>query len=164
MMDDVANEMRLENAISAMDKALSGGAAPGQILDNEFQTGVVDVGETEIIYEYEIPPREVVFVKEIANEWYPGVKYIFEMDGERVFDELQRQVAPMNDPRDVEYFAENRIVWRAINEGPEERDLGVITGGKKITDESYEFYKQLMERVGVENKKDGDEPISLGGN
>lgn len=161
MMDDVAQEMRVDNAMSAVQKALDGGSTPRQIFDDEYQTGAVSVGETEIIYRHDVDPGEVIYIQEIANEWYPGIEYTLLIDDKRALGDIRRQLAPMNNPRDVEFFAEESIVWKASNNGSEERDLGVITGGKKITEDTYSLYRNLLYSVGIEGYKDEEEFITV---
>lgn len=123
---------------------------PEQKIDNPYQTAnVPNNGELTEVLNIEIDKDEAAIIKQIANDWYEGMEFEIVVDGIRVEKDIERQVAPTDDPQEANILARETIVWRAINEGTEDRTVSAVADGVYIPAEIYddkvdEYQKQMM--------------------
>lgn len=101
-----------------------------------FQFTAVDVGDSKEVYSLELDSNEAILIEDIGNEWYKGLTFTLEIDGNK--REYQRSVADPNEPRSVSILASNEITWTVENSGSQARDVGVLTDGQYISQEQYD--------------------------
>lgn len=141
-------EMQLE--LMKLDQLIDSPAFALQTIDDDFQSKKVEVGETDItVYTLDVPGNMAAVVTHIGNDWYPGIDLQFQLDGVPVGGELDREVAPTNNPTEVKYFAVREIEWIVSNSGSEARDIGIVTGGHYIPENLYEKMASLYETEGM---------------
>lgn len=97
-----------------------------------YQYAQINAGQTGRIYYFEIPHGCVGFIQQVANLWFPNTYYKWIIDGEEVEPKLiQRQIAPVNNPKDYEppIRVKNYIEWIATNNSTVDHEFEVLNDG-----------------------------------
>lgn len=150
LADDRNRELIEQNRLSRMERVINGPAPPSQVIEDDFQTACLNVGDKDNrVYHYEIPDGKALVVTELANDWYPGLTYTLKLDGKDVLGTIEREIAPTNNPTQVRYLAHDEVTWEGTNTGSEQRDIGIVTGGHFIPEEVFFDYTDLYEEAGI---------------
>lgn len=130
----------LEQQKKNIDLALDKPPSFDQKIDNPFQTAEVEANSIEPrVYKLAVPENQALVITDIANEWYPGLTFVLEVDGNK--REYQRVIADPTEPRNVKMLAENRVTWTVENDSDEDRNVGILTDGHYVSQSIYEQIK-----------------------
>lgn len=144
LRDDMNRQKEKEVAI---DTILNGPSIAEERVDHPFQYKEVKAGaEKEKVYELNVPARQALIIKSMANEWYP--KTVFHLDIDRSTNRHERALADPEDPLDVNMLAREKVEWYVTNNSNEDRDIGILTDGFYIPVEVYENIKSSYEMMG----------------
>lgn len=125
-----------EDPISAL---ASGAVLPNQKIDNAYQSASVpNNGSAVDVLSIDIDAGEAAVIKDIANEWYDGTSLELRVDGVRIEKNVERSIASIDDPKEVQILARDRVVWRAVNEGSQNRDIAALADGVLIPSDAYD--------------------------
>lgn len=117
-----------------------------QKIDHPYQFKELKKGaKDEKIYGLSIPSDRAVVVKELANEWYADIELDLIIDGEKRV--VNRSIAPMDNPKDVEFLAREQIEWRGTNNKDSARTIGVITDGHYVPVEYFDGISEIHDGV-----------------
>jgi len=139
---------RKEQKLQELDTLLNSPALPDESIDNDFQTATVSITDVQQrVFYYEVPDNRAAIITYIGNDWYPGLTYEFIVDNHVILEETQREVAPTESPKNVNIFCKDKITWLATNTNEtvsaEQRDVGIVTGGKLVPERAYNLYTDL---------------------
>ena len=110
---------------------------PLSVLYNPHQYKQVKSGESATLYYFKVPKGMVLFIEKIANNWFENTYYIFKIDGERVYDKLERSIASLNNPLVIKppYVVKNYIKWEVYNNSDYDWTFTVFCDGKLYKEE-----------------------------
>lgn len=121
-----------------MREMLSSGL-PNETIQDDFQHKEIELGKAfQEVFKLDIDNDRAAVITYIGNDWYPGVEYKFSLDGQEHGGTIEREIAPTNNPLEVQLLAKSNVKWEAKNDGDEARNLGVVTGGHFIPVEVYD--------------------------
>lgn len=155
--DDRNRELREQNKLEKINQVLNGPTPPNEIIEDDFQTACLEVGEEDKrVYHYVVPDGKALVITEIGNDWYPGLDYTLKLDGHDVLGTIEREIAPTNNPVEVRYLAQDEVTWEGTNTGDEQRDIGIVNGGHFIPLEVYRDYVEMFDEstIGVDETKE----------
>lgn len=137
-----------EQKLNELQTLLNSPGLPEESIEDDYQTATLEVTEVkQRVYDYRIPNNRAAVIEYIGNDWYSGLTYEFIVDNHVIFEDIERQIAPTNDTKQVNILAKDRILWLANNTNTdvdaEERDIAVVAGGKLVPERVYEIYNDL---------------------
>ena len=96
---------------------------------NPYQYKKIDPGKSDIIYYFEIPKGYIGFIDQLANNYFPNTYIEFWVDN--FVNIIQRQIAPLNEPKKYEppIVAFNVIKWIGYNNDTSSHIFEVLCDG-----------------------------------
>lgn len=102
-------------------------------------------------YFFNIQDGEAAVINQFGFDWYSNVRHRFEVDGEVIEDSITHQLAPTNDPKDVNIIADDYILFETFNgAAAATRTIGVLIDGFVIPQEIYEDIKRMNLEAHIE--------------
>ena len=117
----------------------TGPVLPDQKIEEPYQTATVPNNGTQVdVLELSIDTGKAAVIQQIGNDWFPGMEFEIRIDEVRVEKNIQRQVAPTNNPQEIEILAKSDVKWTAINEGKEDRTVAAVADGIYVPESVYD--------------------------
>jgi hypothetical protein len=101
------------------------------------QYKLVKAGESNIVYEFNIPKGYVAFIDQVANSWFPNTYLVWIVDWEE--ERINREIAPINQPKEYNppILAKNFIRWVGYNNDTQDHVFEVLCNGFLIKVEKW---------------------------
>lgn len=150
LRDDELRKQEEQNRLLKLQQLLNMGGFANEMIEDDFQHTEVKITQVPVeIYSLTVPDERAAVITYVGNDWYPGLTYHFSVDNYDVGSDIQREIAPTNNPTEVKILAKNNIIWRATNDGDEARNVGIVTGGhfvpKQVYDELADIFVSLSD-------------------
>lgn len=100
-----------------------------RMFERPYQRKLVAAGQEEEVYRLTVPPSYVGVITRMANSWFPNTKLFRLIDNKTMEPEIERIVAPLDNPMAVKLFAQREVVWRARNSDAIEHTFEVFMDG-----------------------------------
>lgn len=146
-------EMQQQNRLIMVNQILDAASMPNDLVDDDFQHELIELGEEDVIvYDLDVPPSKAFLVEYVGNDWYPGIEYDIVVDGDTILGTIEREIAPTSNPTSIKFLARDNVRWYGSNnaeEATEDRNLGVVTGGKMVPAEVYEELQDVLRQFGA---------------
>lgn len=135
----VVVEKQNTEADSDHEPLTTGPVLPDQKIEEPYQTATVPNNGKEVdVLELSIDTGKAAVIQQIGNDWFPGMEFQIVIDEVRVEKNIQRQVAPTNDPQEIEILAKSNVKWTATNEGKEDRTVAAVADGIYVPESIYD--------------------------
>lgn len=159
---------REEHKLHELDTLLDSPGLPDERIEDDFQTATVPITDVQQrVFYYEVPNNRAAIIEYIGNDWYPGLTYEFIVDNHSILEGTQREIAPTENPKNVHIICTDKITWVATNTNgdvdAEERDVGIVTGGRLVPEKAYNLYTDLYDEYDTEYAELVEIPSSVEG-